>query len=428
MKNKVTEYFQLAHYKTSWKVEFIAGLTTFLTMSYIIFVNAHILGLAGMNTQAVFVATCLTAAIGSFLVGLLANYPIAIAPGMALNVYFTFVVVQEMGNSWQSALGMTFIAGILFFLLSLTKILPYLLRAIPESLHRGLAAGIGLFIVIIGLKNAGLIEIQPHFSFVSEAVFSLQTAIFIVGLVLLLVLEHFRWIGGIILSIFLITLMSFFCHLSTFHGFFSLPPSLTPTFMSLSFDNFFSLDKCSIIFVFFLITVFDATGTFIGFLGASTDKKLPKALFADSLATVAGSLLGTSSTSPFIESAAGIRAGGRTGVTSIVVAFLFLVALFFSPLAKTIPSFATAPALLYVGSLMISPIKTIDYKKWAEALPSIITALVIPIQFSIADGMAAGLISYCVIKILSGKGREIHTGLWILLVIFSVFYVVQGWM
>lgn len=423
---KLNQYFQFERLKTSLRVECLAGLTTFLTMSYIVFVNAHILGLAGMNMQAVFVATCLTAAIGSFLVGLLANYPIAVAPGMALNVYFSFVVVQQMGHSWQAALGMTFIAGVLFLLLSLTKMLPYLLQAIPEALHRGLATGIGLFIAIIGLKNAGLVEIQPHFML--NPVFTLQTVIFIFGLVLLLFFEHFRWIGGIILSIFSITLISIFCHLTSFHGFFSLPPSLNATGLELSFHDFFSLDNCSIIFVFFLITVFDATGTFIGFLGGSTDKKLPRALFADSVATIAGSLLGTSSTSPFIESAAGIRAGGRTGLTSIVVAGLFLIALFFSPLAEAIPSFATAPAMLYVGFLMMSPITAINYKKFSEFVPSVLTAVVIPLQFSIADGMAVGVISYCAIKIFSGKWKEIHAGLWILSIIFAVFYFVQSWM
>lgn len=416
------EFFKLAHFKTSWRTECFAGLTTFLTMFYIAFVNARMLELAGMNASAVFVATCLAATIGSFLVGFLANYPIAVAPGMGLNVYFSFVVVQQIGYSWQAALAMTFIAGILLFLLSLTKFLPYILRAIPESLHMGLAAGIGVFMVIIGLDNAGLVATQPHFSFISHAFFSLQTGIFLMGLLLLLVLEYFKCLGGTLISIFFITLMSVYYGLTEFHGVFSLPASLHPTWMALDFHGLLSVDAISVIFVFLLITLFDAMGILMGFLGGSSDRNMPKALSANGIAMMGGALLGTSSTCPFIESATGIRVGGRTGVTSIVVAGLFLGALFLSPLTATIPNFAIAPLLIYVGFLMIGAVKRIHYKKFSEALPGIITAIVIPVQFSIAAGVGAGLVTSCLIQVFSGKWKEIHSGLWVLVAVFILFY------
>lgn len=421
----LARFFQFSKCETTWSKECLAGLTTFLTMSYIIFVNAHILNLAGMNFGAVFVATCLVTALGSFLVGFLANYPIAVAPGMALNVYFSFVIVQEMGYSWEAALGMTLIAGILFLLVSFTKTLRYFLEVIPSGLHYGLSAGIGIFIIIVGLKNAALVEISPHFTFLVQNIFTEQSALLFTGLIILLVLEYFKCIGSILISILLITFASLYFNLTHFHGFFALPPSIEPTWMKLDLHNMFSFDKLSIIFVFFLITLFDATGTFMGLLKDSSLSKLPKALFADSFATVVSAGLGTSSTSPFIESATGIRAGGRTGVTSIVTAILFLLALFIFPLAKTIPSFATAPALLYVGFLMASQLRKINFKSFSEAFPSLLTAIIIPIRFSIADGIAVGVISYCVIKLLTGKWKELDKGLILLALIFIIFLVMQ---
>lgn len=419
------EFFKFTHFKTNLKTECFAGLTTFLTMFYIAFVNARMLELAGMDAPSVFVATCLTATIGSLLIGLLANYPIAIAPGMGLNVYFSFVVVQQMGYSWQTALAMTFIAGILLFLLSITKLLPYLLRVIPTPLHLGLATGIGFFMLMIGLENAGLISTQPHFVFLSSAIFSLQTGIFLSGLVLLLVLEYFKCLGGTLISIFFITVMSVFFNLTAFHGVLSLPASLTPTWMALDFHGLLSVNAISVIFVFFLITLFDSMGILMGFLGGSSDPNIPKALSANGLTTISASLLGTSTSCPFIESATGIRAGGKTGLTSIVVAGLFLVALFLSPLTATIPNFAIAPLLIYVGCLMIGAIKNINYKKYSEAVPGLITAIVIPLRFSIADGVGAGLMAYCLIQVLSGKHKEIPLGLWFLVALFLLFYYTE---
>jgi AGZA family xanthine/uracil permease-like MFS transporter len=421
----IARFFQFSKFETTWSKECLAGLTTFLTMSYIIFVNAHILNLAGMNFGAVFVATCLVTALGSFLVGFLANYPIAVAPGMALNVYFSFVIVQEMGYSWEAALGMTLIAGLLFLVISFTKTLRYFLEVIPSSLHHGLSAGIGIFIIIIGLKNGGLVDISPHIILLVQNVFTQQSVLLFIGLIILLALEYFKCIGSILISILLITFASLYFNLTQFHGFFALPPSLEPTWMKLDLHNIFSLDKLSIIFVFFLITLFDATGTFMGLLQNPSHKKLPKALFADSVATVVGAVIGTSSTSPFIESATGMRAGGRTGLTSIVTAVLFLLALFIFPLAETIPSFATAPALLYVGFLMASQLAKINFKSFSEAFPSLLTAIIIPIRFSIADGIAVGVISYCVIKLFTGKWKELDKGLILLALIFIIFLVMQ---
>lgn len=423
----LARFFKFNQFETNWTKECLAGLTTFLTMSYIIFVNAHILSLAGMNFGAVFVATCLVTALGSILVGLLANYPIAVAPGMALNVYFSFVIVQEMGYSWEAALGMTFIAGLLFLLVSFTKTLRYFLEVIPAALHQGLSAGIGIFIIIIGLKNANLVDITQHISLLTNNIISLPTALLLIGLIILLVMEYFKCIGSILLSIFLITAASLYFNLTQFHGFFDLPPPLDPTWMKFDFHHLFTLNKLSIIFVFFLITLFDATGTFMGLLQDPSDKKMPRALFADSFATITGAALGTSSTSPFIESATGIRAGGRTGVTSIVTAILFLLSLFIFPLAKTIPSFATAPALLYVGFLMASYLRRINFKNFSEAVPSLLTAIIIPLRFSIADGIAIGVISYCLIKLIIGKWTELNKGLILLALIFTFFLVMQGY-
>ncbi len=426
MKNNILEpFFRLAERKTNWRLECLAGLTTFLTMSYIIFVNAHILEAAGMNFGAVFVVTCLVTALGSFLVGILANYPIAVAPGLALSVYFSFVIVQGLGYSWQEALGMTFVSGLLFLICSLTKKLEYLIKAIPHSLHIGLSVGIGIFIIIIGLKNAELLDIQGHVSVLTQNFFTLQTGLFLLGLIFLFVWEYLQWNASIALSIIFITLASLYFHLTQFHGVLALPPSIHMTWMQLDCHHLFSFEKLSIIFVFFLITLFDATGTFIGLLNDSTDKKMPKALFADSVATVAGSFLGSSSTSPFIESAAGIRAGGRTGLTSIVTAVLFLASLFIFPLAEAIPSYATAPALLYVGFMMTSYLRKIDFKNFWEVIPSILTAVMIPIRFSIVDGVVAGVLSYCFIKLITNQRKDINHGLIVLCVIFIIFLGTQ---
>lgn len=426
-------YFQLAENKTTIGVECIAGLTTFLTMSYIIFVNPAILVVAGIDPGAAFVATCLAAALGCFLTGIFANYPMAVAPGMGLNAYFAYTVVKSMGYSWQSALGMVFISGILFFLLTISKVRQQLIKAIPRSLIIGISAGIGLFLAMIGLKNVGIIISDPNTLVKMGNVNSVETLLFILGFCLIIVLNYFRILGAILLGMLAITALSLLFRINHFQGIFSLPPSISSTFFAFDLKNTFHQEGLVVIFAFFLIALFDSTGTLVGVLqniqfnkDSQKTKRLSNALLADSIATMAGAALGTSTTTPYVESAAGVRAGGRTGLTAIVVAVLFLFALFFSPLAKTIPTYATAPALLYVACLMIENIQQLSWQDATEYVPGIITMIMVPFTFSIADGVGFGLMSYVLIKLLCGKLKDLNVTLFILAMLFFAYFILQG--
>ncbi|OYT94554.1 MAG: guanine permease, partial [Pseudomonas sp. PGPPP3] len=373
--------FQLQAHNTSVRTEMLAGLTTFLTMAYILFVNPAILGETGMDKGAVFVATCLAAAIGSAIMGLIANYPIALAPGMGLNAFFTYTVVLHMGHSWQVALGAVFISATLFFVLSVFRIREWIINSIPLPLRSAISAGIGLFLALIALKEAGLVIANPATLVGLGDLSSPGPLLAILGFFLIVALEARRVTGAVMIGILVVTAIAIALGVTPFGGILSMPPSMAPTFLQLDIMGALDVGMISVIFAFLFVDLFDNTGTLIGVAKRaglmSKDGHLPKmgrALIADSTAAMGGSLLGTSTTTSYIESAAGVAAGGRTGLTACVVAVLFLLALFFAPLAGTVPAFATAPALLFVAVLMTSGLAEIDWDDITVAAPVVITA------------------------------------------------------
>lgn len=406
--------FGLAAHGTNVRTEVIAGFTTFLTMAYIIFVNPDILSAAGMPKEAVFVATCLAAALGSAIMGLYANYPIALAPGMGLNAYFAFAVVGGMGFSWQQALGAVFISGILFIIVSLFRLREWIVNAIPRSLKFAISAGIGLFLAIIGLKNAGLIAAHPATLVTLGDIHQPGVLLAVAGFLLIVALEQRKVPGAIIIGILAVTIASALLGFSRIDGIVAAPPSLAPVFMRMDVAGALEKGLLVVILTFFMVELFDASGTLVGVAHRAglldKDGKLPrlkKALLADSTAIVAGAGLGTSSTTAYIESAAGTAVGGRTGLTAVVVALLFLAALVFAPLAGAVPAYATAPALVYVAILMARGLAEIDWGDLTETSPAVITAITMPFTFSIAHGIAFGFIAYTVLKVLSGKLHEL---------------------
>jgi len=430
LKNSLESYFKLKALGSDLRTECMAGVTTFLTMAYILLVNPSILGSVGMNPGAAFVATCLATAFGCLLMALMTNYPIAVAPSMALNTYFAYVIVQGLGYSWQSALGIVFLSGVLFLLMTLLGARQWVIRAIPESLHIAICAGIGLFIAMLALKSAGIIVASPQTLLTLGPVTSMPAILFLVGFCLIVGLDHLRVPGAIMIGILVTTLLGLLTHETSFHGFIASPPSLESTWMQFDTKGLWEGQGPAIIFSFFLVALFDGAGTLVGVLqnhsfkqDPERSKKMTRALAADSMATVAGAVLGTSTMAPYIESSSGIRAGGRSGLTSLVVGGLFIIALFFSPLANTIPSFATAPALLFVASLMIKSLVHIDWENLTECVPSVITFLMIPFSFSIADGIGLGFISYCLIKLFCGRVKDLNPMLVVLTGVFVVYFI-----
>ena len=425
--------FRLKENGTDVKTEVIAGFTTFLTMAYIVFVNPSILSLTGMDFNAVFVATCLAAALGTGIMALVANYPIALAPGMGLNAYFTFTVCKGMGISWQVALGAVFISGIIFLAVSLFKVREAIVNAIPHSLKLAISAGVGMFLAIIALKNAGVIVGSPATLVTLGSIHDPKTLLSILGFFLIVALEYRKVPGSIIIGILTVTVLSILLGLSKFTGIASLPPSMAPTFMQMDIQGALNAGLLGVIFVFFFVDLFDTTGTLIGVSHRAglldKDGKLPrlkKALLADSVAISAGAMLGTSSTTAYIESAAGTAVGGRTGLTSLVVAALFLAALLFSPLAGSVPAFATAPALCYVAVLMARGLAEIEWDDLTESAPAVITALAMPFTFSIADGIAFGFISYVAIKALSGRFKDLSVAVVVIAALWLVKFAFFG--
>ncbi|MDQ2183682.1 NCS2 family permease [Alcaligenaceae bacterium A4P071] len=420
--------FHLREHGTQVRTEVVAGITTFLTMSYIIFVNPDILSSTGMDRNAVFVATCLAAAIGTLIMAFVANWPIGMAPGMGLNAFFAFTVVKTMGYTWEQALGAVFVSGVIFLILTLTGVRAWLIKGIPSSLRSAIAAGIGLFLAIIALSNAGIVVAHPATK-VSLGDLRTHGPLFaILGFFIIASLDALRIRGAILIGIIAVTLLSMAMGYTTFNGVFSAPPSLAPTFFKLDIMGVLNIGLLNVILVFVLVEVFDATGTLMGvakragLIPEGKPNRLGRALFADSTAIVAGSVLGTSSTTAFVESASGVQAGGRTGLTALVVAVLFLAALFIAPLASSVPAYATAPALLYVAGLMMRELIEIDWSDVAEATPAALTALVMPFTYSIANGLAFGFISYVVLKTTTGRMREIHPATWLVAVLFVLRY------
>jgi len=423
--------FQLKAHNTSVRTELLAGVTTFLAMAYILFVNPSILGATGMDKGAVFVATCLAAAIGSALMGLIANYPIALAPGMGLNAFFTYTVVLHLGHTWQVALGAVFLSALMFFLLSIFRIREWIINSIPLPLRSGIAAGIGLFLALIALQTAGIVVGNPATLVGLGDLSKPGPLLAILGFFLIVVLEARKVTGAVLIGILAVTIIAIALGVSAFGGVVSLPPSLAPTFLQLDIKGALDVGLISVIFAFLFVDLFDNSGTLIGVAKRAglmgKDGHLPKmgrALIADSSAAMFGSLLGTSTTTSYIESAAGVSAGGRTGLTAVVVAVLFLLALFFAPLAGSVPAFATAPALFFIAVLMTSGLAEIEWDDLTTAAPVLVTALAMPLTYSIANGIAFGFITWTAIKLLSGRTRELNSAL----IVLSILFVIKlGW-
>ncbi len=426
-------FFKLTEHKTTIKTEVIAGFTTFLTMGYIIFVNPDILAQAGIDRDAAFVATCLAAAIGTLLMGLIANYPIALAPGMGVNAFFTYTVVLGQGYTWQVALGAVFISGILFLILSVLPIREWIINAIPKSQKMAIAAGIGLFLAIIALQNMSMVVDHPV-TLVTLGDLTQPAVLLSMFCFLLIVTLEIRKIpGAIIISIVATTLIGVAFGITEFKGIVSSPPSLAPTFAQLDIAGAFNVGMFGIIMAFLFVHMFDTAGTLVTVANSAglLDKKgnlprLGRTLMADSSSMLAGSVVGTSPVTSYIESTAGVNAGGRTGLTAVVVAILFLASLFFAPLVSSIPSYATFPVLLFVATLMVKNITLIDWEDMTEYVPAVITVVVMPLSFSIADGIGFGIITYAFLKLLSGKINKSNFSVVIMAAIFISKYAFLG--
>jgi adenine/guanine/hypoxanthine permease len=425
----IERYFRLAENHTTVRQEMLGGLTTFLTMAYIVVVNPQILAQAGMPVEGVVFATCLSAAVATLVMGLFANYPIALAPGMSLNAYFTYSVCLNMHVPWRTALGVVFLSGVLFLLLTVTRVREQIVNGMPDCLKHSTATGIGFFIAFVGLRNAKLVVANAA-TFVGLGSFAdkeVQTACF--GIVLTLFLMARKVNGAILIGIVGTALLGMLRGISQWpSAIFSLPhPS--STFLQLDLRGAIHLGFLEILFAFLFVDLFDNVGTLVGVCeqgGFIKDGKIPRvgrALVADATGTIFGAVAGTSTVTSYIESVAGIAAGARTGLSNIVVAALFLGAMFFSPLATAIPGYATAPALILVGALMTQSIAHIAWADFSEAVPAFIAMLATPLTFSIATGISLGLISYTVVKIAAGKAREINLLVWILTVLFILRYV-----
>ncbi|WP_417764386.1 NCS2 family permease [Shewanella chilikensis] len=425
--------FKLKQNKTSLKQEAVAGLTTFLTMAYIIFVNPAMLADAGMDQGAVFVATCIAAAIGCLVMGLLANYPIALAPGMGLNAFFTYTVVGEMGYSWETALGAVFLSGICFMILSLVRIREWVVNSIPMSLRLGIAAGIGLFLALIGLKSAGIVVANPATLVGMGDITAFPALMSVLGFFLIIAFVQRGYKAAVILSILAITLLGLAFGDVQYTGLVSMPPSIAPTFIKMDLSGMLEISMISVVFAFLFVDLFDTSGTLVAVAqrgGFLDDKgrlpRLNRALSADSAATIAGAMLGTSTTTSYVESTSGVSAGGRTGLTAVVVGLLFLASLFISPLAGMVPAYATAGTLFYVAILMMSGLVHVEWEDLTEAAPVVVVCLLMPLTFSIATGIAFGFIAYAAIKLLCGRFRDLNAGVVALALLFILKFAYGG--
>lgn len=435
----IGRYFEFGERGTTFRTELGAGLATFLTMSYIIFVQPAVLGAAGMDKGAVFTATCLASALACFIMGLYANYPIAQAPLMGENFFFTYAVVLGMGYSWQKALALVFISGLAFLALTLTRLREKLADAVPENLKYAIASGIGLFVAMIGFKEAGLIIASPSTLVKLGAVTSAPVLCALAGLLVMAVLFARRVKGAVLIGILVSAACAWAAGLAHFAGVVSAPPPLAPTLFKLDLAGLMTPDSLAVVLIFLFMALFDTLGTLLGVgvqAGLLKDGKLERvsrAMVSDAVATTAGALMGTSTVSSFIESAAGVAQGGRTGLTAVTVGVLFLVSLFFSPLVGSVNaalpladgSFihpVTAPALILVGALMMGAVCRIDWRETGSAIPAFITMTLIPFTYNIADGIAFGFISFVAIKTLTGKYKEVPVLLWPISALLALRY------
>jgi adenine/guanine/hypoxanthine permease len=425
--------FNPAAHGSSVRIELLAGATTYLTMAYIVVVNPLILSAAGIDHGAAFVATCIAAALGTAAMGLLANLPLALAPGMGLNAYFTYTVVKGLGISWQVALGAVFLSGVLFLMLSLLRVREWLVNAIPMSLKLGIGAGIGLFLGLIGLHEMGLVTGNPETLVTLGSLQSPQTVLACLGFLIIAGLSARRVPGAILIGILVTAALGIPFGFTQFHGVVSAPPSIAPTFLKLDISGALGLGVVTVVLTFFLVDVLDNAGTLIATTQRAglmrpdgTIAQLREALLADSGGAIMGSLLGTSTTTSYIESAAGIQAGGRTGLTALVVALLFVLTLFFAPIATAIPGFATAPALVFVACLMARALRDVDWEEATEYVPAVILAIGIPFSFSIAAGIGLGFIVYVVVKAAAGRIGEIAGAVWLIAGLSLLKFVLGG--
>ncbi len=425
MKMDLEKIFKLKENNTTIKKEFLAGFTTFITMAYIIFVNPQMMSQSGMDQGAIFVGTCLAASIASIVMGLYANWPIGLAPGMGLNAFFTYTVVGEMGYTWEIALGAVFLAGVLFFVMSITKLRGWMIASIPNNLKIAMGAGVGLFIGLIGLKNGGII-VSNQSTLLSMGDFTrIETLLASIGFLIIAALSVRRIPGAIIIGILTTTFIALFFGLINFNGLISYPPEIAPTFLKLDILGALNLGMITIIMSFLFVNLFDTTGTLLGVATRANLLKdhdqshgLESALKADSGASIIGTFFGCSPVTSYVESSAGVEAGGRTGLTAIVVGLLFIMAMFLSPLASIIPPYATAGALIYVAILMLSGMEKLNWSSSSEILPALVIIVMIPLTFSIADGIALGFLTYVTLKVSKSEIKDISSGAWFLTLIF----------
>ena len=425
MKQKLEQIFKLQDNHTTIKKEFLAGFTTFITMAYIIFVNPQMMASSGMDQGAIFVGTCIAAAMACFVMGFFANWPVGLAPGMGLNAFFTYTVVGEMGYTWEVALGAVFLAGILFFIMSITKLREWMIDSIPINLRIAMGAGVGLFIGLIGLKNGGII-ISNDATLLSLGDFSkIETFLAAIGFLIISVLSVKKFPGAIIIGILITTFIASLLNIIEFNGFISYPPEIAPTFMKLDILGALNIGMITVIMSFLFVNLFDTTGTLLGVATRANlieddikSSDLDKALKADSSASIFGTFFGCSPVTSYVESSAGVEAGGRTGLTAVVVGLLFILAMFLSPLASIIPPFATAGALIYVAILMLSGMEKLNWSSSTEVLPALVIIVMIPLTFSIADGIALGFLTYVILKISKAQLKDISSGAWFLTLIF----------
>ncbi len=430
MKVFLEKFFEIENNGSSLQKELIAGVTTFITMAYIIFVNPQMMAESGMDHGAIFVGTCLAASLACLFMGLYANWPVGLAPGMGLNAFFTYTVVGEMGYSWEVALGAVFIAGILFFLMSITPLRRWMLDSIPLNLRIAMGAGVGLFIGFIGLKNGGII-VANGATFLSLGDFT-EPSTFLagIGFLLISILAIRNIPGAIIIGILSITMLSVIFNLIEFNGVFAIPPDISPVLFRLDIVGALEIGMLSIIVSFLFVNLFDTAGTLFGvatrakFIEDSGNiKDLDKALKTDSGSSVFGSFLGCAPVTSYVESSAGIEAGGRTGLTAVVVGILFLLSTFLSPIASVIPAYATSGALIYVAILMLSGMESLNWEDKSELLPALVIIVMIPLTFSIANGIALGFLAYVAIKIFIGEIKNISSGAWFLTIIFVAKFI-----
>ena len=417
--------FRLSEHETKVSTELLAGFTTFVTMAYIMFVNPQMMVSAGMDHGASFVATCLAAALACFIMGLYANWPVGLAPGMGLNAFFTYTVVGEMGYSWQVALGAVFLAGVLFVILSVTRLRAWMLNSIPMNLRLAMGCGVGLFIGMVGLQSAGIVVSNPATILALGDFSQPEPMLGALGFVLIAALSVRRVTGAIMLGVLLLTGIGLATGLVEYQGLVSAPPSLAPTFMELDIAGALDVAMISVIIAILFVNLFDTAGTLMGVAGRAGlidqhghIENMDRALKADSSSSVVGALMGCSPVTSYVESAAGVEAGGRTGLTAVTVGGLFLLATFFAPLAGMVPAYATAGALLYVALLMLSGMRSLDWDDGTELIPALLTIIMIPLSFSIAEGIAVGFITYVGVKTLTGRAAEVSFGAWFLAAIF----------